>query len=148
MEWENFIKIRRRGGDISDLSNIERHPARRLLSHYKNRGVPIKLSTPAWDRSKLKAALARGAHQSCNSHLDFLSEEFVDVINKGQWVVLPAAMTMELEGIRFSPPGVVPQRDRRPRWICDYTWFGVNADTLPLAAKEAMQFGHALEQIL
>ena len=55
---------------------------------------------------------------------------------------------MELEGLRLSPPGVIPQRDRRPRWICDYTWSGVNTDTLPLAAMEAMQFGHALERIL
>ena len=146
--WEAFVKTRRRGGDISNLGNIAHHPARRLLSHYKNRGVPVKLSTPAWDRSKLEAALSRGAHKSCNEHLDFLSKEFVDMIRKGQGVILPAAMAMELEGIRFSPPGVVPQRDRRPRWICDYTWSGVNAETLPLAAKEAMQFGHALERIL
>ena len=62
--------------------------------------------------------------------------------------MLPATMALELEGVCLSPPGVVPQRDRRPRWICDYTWSGVNAETLPLAAKEAMQFGHALERIL
>ena len=49
----------------------------------------------------------------------------------------------------MSPPGVVPQRERRPHWICDYSWWGVNADTtLPLAAMEAMQFGHALNRIL
>ena len=36
----------------------------------------------------------------------------------------------------------------RPRWICDYSWSNVNADTLPLAAMEAMQFGHALDRIL
>ena len=62
-------------------------------------------------------------------------------------MVMPASMALELEGISLSPPGVVPQRDRSPRWICDYTWSGVNAETLPLAAKESMQFGHALEQI-
>ena len=119
--WENFVKARRQSGDISDLNNVERHPARRLLAHYKHRGVPVKLSTPRWGRSKLRAALARGAHQSCNAHLDFLNKEFVDMIHKGQWVVLPATMSLELEGVRLSPPGVIPQRDRRPRWICNYT---------------------------
>ena len=146
--WWQFVKTRRNGGDIADLNNVDDHPARRLLMHYKHRGVPVKFTTPKWDRGQLEAALTRGAHQSCNAHIDFLNEEFVDMINKGQWVILPASMALELEGIRLSPPGVVPQRDRRPRWICDYTWSGVNKDTLPLAAMEAMQFGHALERIL
>jgi hypothetical protein len=30
----------------------------------------------------------------------------------------------------------------------DYSWWDVNYDTLPLAAIEAMQYGHALERIL
>ena len=33
---------------------------------------------------------------------------------KSQWVVLPAADVESLPGFRISPPGVVPQRDRRP----------------------------------
>ena len=70
------------------------------------------------------------------------------MIKKGQWVILPTSIVMELEGIRLSPPGVVPQQYHHPRWICDYTWSGVNLDTLPLAALESMQFGHALERIL
>ena len=53
------------------------------------------------------------------------------MIQKGQWVVMPASMSLELEGIRLSPPGVVPQRDQRPRWICNCTWSGVNTETLP-----------------
>ena len=70
------------------------------------------------------------------------------MIQKGQWVILPATMAMELEGPRLSPPGLIPQRDHRPRWICDYTWPGVSLNTLPLTAMGAMQFGHALEKIL
>ena len=63
-------------------------------------------------------------------------------------MVLPASVALLLPGLRLSPPGVVPQRGRRPRWIGDYTWSGVNQDTLPLFAGEAMQFGHALDRIL
>ncbi len=70
------------------------------------------------------------------------------MINKGQWIVLPFSAVQHLPGLRVSPPGVVPQRERRPRWICDYSWWNINRDTLPLAALEAMQFGHALDRIL
>ncbi|KAL3806886.1 hypothetical protein ACHAXA_000796 [Cyclostephanos tholiformis] len=75
-------------------------------------------------------------------------DEFVDMIHKGQWIVLPYSSIRDLPGLRVSPPGVVPQRERRPHWICDYSWSHVNGDTLPLAAVEAMQFGHALDRIL
>ena len=148
MGWQKFVKLRRNGGDLSNLNNVDNHPAQRLLKLYKHRGVPVKFSTPAWSQDKIRAALKRGAHKSCNDHREFLSEEFVDMIRKGQWVILPASMAEALEGLRVSPPGVVPQRDRRPRWICDYTWSLVNQETLPLAAMESMQFGHALERIL
>lgn len=78
----------------------------------------------------------------------FLEEEFVDMVKKGQWIVLPASVASTLPGFRASPPGVVPQRGRRPRWIGDYTWSGVNQETLPLFAAESMQFSNALKRIL
>ena len=145
--WSGLVKQRRPVSDFSSLQNVH-HPAKRLLSFYKNRGAPVKFSTPPWTRRQVQRALSRGPHKSCFEHLDFLKEEFVDMIKKGQWLVLPASAVKDLPGLRVSPPGVVPQRDRRPRWICDYSWWGVNDDTLPLAAMESMQFGHALERIL
>ena len=63
-------------------------------------------------------------------------------------MVLPYSIAKQLKDLRLSPPGVVPQRGRRPRWIVDYTWWNVNDETLPLAPSEAMQFGHALDRIL
>ena len=59
--------------------------------------------------------------------------------------MLPAADVEGLPGLRISPPGVVPQRDRRPHWICDYSWSLVNQETVLLAPLESMQFGHALD---
>ncbi len=70
------------------------------------------------------------------------------MINKGQWVILPAKAVLHLPGLQLSPPGVVPQCGHCPCWICDYSWWGVNKDTLPLAAIEAMQFSWFLERIL
>ena len=81
-------------------------------------------------------------------HLDFLYEEFEDMINKGQWLILPASTVKDWPGLRYSPPGVVPQRGRRPRWIVDYSFWGINDETLPLAALDSMQFGLALDRIL
>ncbi len=70
------------------------------------------------------------------------------MINKGQWIVLPYSEVTHLPGLCISPPGVIPQRDRQPRWIVDYSWWNVNDDMLPLAAMESMQFGHALKHVL
>ena len=44
--------------------------------------------------------------------------------------------------------GVVPQRERRPGTIVDYTSSGVNQEAAWGAPLEAMQFGKALERIL
>ncbi|KAL7530973.1 hypothetical protein ACHAXR_003778, partial [Thalassiosira sp. AJA248-18] len=125
---------------------VKQPPAqKRATFPAENYGLPMELA-PALRcpcqvlRPEVKAALLCGAHKSCNEHIDFLNEEFINMIKKGQWVILPAVMAVELEGIHLSLPGVVPQCDHRPLWlwICDYTWSGSNQDTLPLAAMEAM----------
>ena len=66
-----------------------------------------------WSVDKINHALSRGPHKSCMGHLDFLYEEVEDMINKGQWLILPASAAKELPGLRYSTPGVVPQRGRR-----------------------------------
>jgi hypothetical protein len=70
------------------------------------------------------------------------------MIRKGQWVLLPAHLVLDENNLRLSPLGVVPQRDRRPCTICDYSFFFVNLDTIPLAPPESMQFGRDLWRIL
>ena len=44
------------------------------------------------------------------------------MIEKSQWVILPAADVAHLPGLRISPPGFIPQSNQRPRWVCDFTW--------------------------
>ena len=145
--WEELVKLKRDGGDLSTLENVN-HPAQRLLRDLKHRGAPVRFSTEPWSSERVNMALARGAHKSCMGHMDFLHEEFVDMIQKGQWLVLPAGAVQDWPGLRYSPPGVVEQRERRPRWIVDYSFWGINEETLPLAAVESMQFGLALDRIL
>jgi len=62
--------------------------------------------------------------------------------------VLPAALVIKHPGLRLSPLSLVPQRGRRDQMISDYSFYGVNDGTVPLAPSEAMQFGRALNRIL
>jgi hypothetical protein len=80
--------------------------------------------------------------------VDFLCGEFVDMIQKGQWILLPSKLLLNNRNLRLSPLGVVPQRDRRPRTICDYSFFLVNDGTIELCPEQSMQFGRALLRIL
>ena len=73
----------------------------------------------------------------------------LDFCAQGYWMVLPFdAGVTSLPHLRLSPLGVVPQHDRRPRLIVDYSDSGLNDDTVPMAPKEAMQFGRALSRVL
>jgi hypothetical protein len=145
--WSKFVQHLRQRSDFASLDDVH-HPAKRLLNFYKHRGAPVKLATAPWTQERVQAALRRGPHKSCNDYLDFLREEFVDMRSKMQWVVLPISAVKDLPGLRISPPGCVPQRDRRPRWIVDYSFSEVNAETIAICAVESMQFGHALDRIL
>jgi hypothetical protein len=62
--------------------------------------------------------------------------------------VAPYLAVCNLPGLRISPLGVVPQRDRRPRLIVDYTYSKVNMETIPLAPREAMQFGRVVNRVV
>jgi hypothetical protein len=71
-----------------------------------------------------------------------------DMIEKNQWIVIPYEQAKTLPHLRISPIGVVPQRDRRPRTIVDYSFSGINQETCDIAPTEAMQFGTALQRIV
>ena len=46
------------------------------------------------------------------------------------------------------PPGVKIERDRRPRWLGDYSFNPINANTLPICDFSAMQYGRCLDRLL
>ena len=144
---EFFNKQRDPRGDWADVTSLD-HPAARLLDHYKRKGVPVLMSAKRWPRSRKLASLARGPHKSAKEHIEFLREEYVSMIRKGHWTLLPAWLLIDHPDLRLSPLGVVPQRDRRPRTISDYSYFGINEDTIALAPQEAMQFGRALHRLI
>ena len=82
--FEDLVRSRRARGDLNDMNQLP-HPAKRLLRQYKHRGAPVVLSTPPWSQERLEQALHRGPHKSCEEYSEFLREEFVSMINKGQW---------------------------------------------------------------
>ena len=79
--WRKFVLQHRPKGDFTSLDNVH-HPVQRLLKHYKTRGAPVKISTEPWSRAMIDAALQQGAHRLCMEHIEFLHEEFTDIITK------------------------------------------------------------------
>ena len=104
--------------------------------------------TEPWTAERREGATQRGAHKSAHLDRAFVFEEMSDFCEQGYWIVLPYSAVKEWRTLRVSPIGAVPQRDRRPRLIVDYSFSDLNAETLPLAPAEAMQFGRALQRVL
>ena len=143
--WDHFVQSSRSLSDLAPTMRDLPYPASHLLDHLRKVGAPVVTSTLPWTQDCKRAALRRGPHKSAREHTTFLRHEFVDMINKGHWTLLPASQVLHLRNLRLSPlVGIVPQRDRCPRTISDYTFSHVNNDTSPLAPLEAMQFGRTL----
>jgi hypothetical protein len=66
------------------------------------------MKTPPWHLEQKRQALERGSHQSAKQHSGFLCEEFVDLMRKNKWVLLPADLVLHETNLRLSPLGVVP----------------------------------------
>ena len=150
--FEQLVRERRKRSNFHPQVKKLRHKAARLLDHLHKRGANVTLSTPPWDDARLEATMQRGPHKSAVEYVDFLQEELLDFVQKGFWMILPVRLlkkyNMIYKSLRVSPMGVVPQRARRPRIIVDYSFFGLNEETIKMAPKDAMQFGKALQRIL
>ena len=118
-----------------------------LLTQISHSGAPVLQSQAQWTLEQLDAAVERGPHQSTHAHTAFLRQELSDMVDAGQWLVLPYQCVRHLLGLCLSPMGVVPQCDCRPRPIVDYTFSRVNGHTVSVA-PDSMQFGRAFECLL
>jgi hypothetical protein len=145
--WQGFVEAKRAPCDFNPNLLSLPHPAVSLLESFRQVGVPVKLTREV-EAVEVEEALKRGPHRSTFDHLDFLHQEFATMQSKGHWVVLPYTAVRQLPGLRISPMGVVPQKERRPRTIVDYSFSGVNQHTEKLAPAESMQFGRTLHRLL
>jgi hypothetical protein len=139
--------VRHRGPSCLTSTVCAPHPAIPILQQLRDEGAFIHRSSPDWSLEQRDAAILRGAHQSTRTNKSFVRKEFADMVESGQWLVLPYALVRHLSGLCLSPSGLVPQRNRRDRLIVDYTYSGVNQSTIPLA-PDSLQFGYAFLRIL
>ena len=144
----DLLRMHRGQSNIpSDVLHLP-HPARHLLHHLGTNGAPVVFTIPPWTVAQKDLAIQHGPHKSSHEYVGFLREELADMVERVTWMVLPYHRLRERPNLRISPMGVVPQHERRPRPIVDYSFSYVNHDTVPLSPPEAMQFGRALERLL
>ena len=74
--------------------------------------------------------------------------EMQDMREKDIFILLPYSLLNGQPSLRISPLGCVPQQERRPCIINDYTFSGVNPATVKLAPPEAMQWGRMFHRVL
>ena len=151
--WRNLVKERRGRSALNPNVGTLPHEAAATLDFLRRHGAPVHTSDSPKTPAELQEAADRGPHPSAQLHQEFLWEEVVDMCKRHHTMVLPLSVAKTIEGARASPPGVIPQKDRRPRTVCDLTDAaspepGVNPSTVPLAPMEAMQFGQALRRLL
>jgi hypothetical protein len=143
--WEEFVSKSRHTCVIAPGVQHIDHPAATILHQYKKFLVTVIMKTAQWPAAKIDNTIKRGPHKSVLKELLFLWQEFAAMMRKGQSTVLPdPTLSRNLKGIRISPVGIVPQRNRRPHTIVDYSLYDVNDDTAPIAPGQSMQFGRAL----
>jgi len=146
--WEKMVLALRADTDLQPSIHNLPHPATHVLNHLRQHSAPIVMRTPPWPRSHRDVAIVRGPHLSTRHHLAFLEQEMLAMVQKGQWLILPYAAVALLPNLWLSPLGVIPQRNRCPRTIADYTFSGVNGNMVPFADHLPLQFGQALLCIL
>jgi hypothetical protein len=146
--WTTLFHSRKGRSNFSPKIDSLLHRAGPLLRRYARNGIPVLISSEPWSLEKKDAAILRGNHPSAHAFTDFLREEMYDMRSKGMFIVLPYHLVRDMPQLRISPIGCVPQRERRPRMINDYTFSSVNPDTIKMAPQEAMQWGRALHRIL
>jgi hypothetical protein len=64
---------------------------------------------------------------------EFLLKDMYDYVQMGYWLTLTYSAIRGHPALKIAPAGVVPQWERRPRPIMDYSYNHVNQASLPLA---------------
>ncbi|EJK61867.1 hypothetical protein THAOC_17565 [Thalassiosira oceanica] len=112
--WEKLARDRRGRSAIDENVRDLPHPSAAYLDYLRRQGAPVLSSDPPPSPEDLQAAADRGPHPSANVHAEFLFEEAYEMCKRRHTMVLPLSVVKKLRGVRISPPGVVPQPERRP----------------------------------
>lgn len=98
--------------DVAHIPHLEAHLINRL--RVRVRGAIVGTKTASWSLKQKIATLTRVSHQSASHHVEFICSKSVDMINKGQWILLLARLLIDARNLRMSPLGVVTQQYHRP----------------------------------
>jgi hypothetical protein len=94
--WGKFVvQCRDPKGDFHPEVQHLPHCADHLLDTLQRSGATVWIKTEPWSRQRKDEVLKRGSHQSALLHTDFLCEELVYIIHKGQWVLLPTRLVLD-----------------------------------------------------
>jgi hypothetical protein len=99
------------------------HKLSPLLTRLQRIGPPVVLATDPWNKTLLNKCFQRGPHKSAHEYAHFLQDEFLEFVQKGFGMLLPYDEEKNIPGLGVSPIGVVPQKERQPRIIVDYSQF-------------------------
>jgi len=146
--WSTFFHQQQHPTSIHPSLHTIPHPTAQYLSRLACTGAPTISTTRPWTLELKDAAFQRGPHISAKEHSSFLMEGTYEYTSMCYWTVLPYSAVRHLPQLRLAPAGVVPQRERRPCPIMDYSYYNTNPSFLPIAPDHAMQFGRALPRIL
>ncbi len=149
--WSRFFQhhFHRHYSSLQPAIRSIPHPAAPYLQRLATQGVPAPSAGPPWNIHQQDAAVARGPHPSARlQHAAFLLEDIYEYVRAGYWLVLPYSALRGHPLLKIAPAGVVPQRERRPRPIMDYSYNHVNQNSLDIAPTQAMQFGFCLQRLL
>jgi hypothetical protein len=132
----------------SNLHSIP-HPATHYLARLASAGVPFLTTDPPWSLQQRDAVHTRSSHRSVAvNYSDFLLQDMYKYLQMGFWTVLPYDAVRHFGPLCLAPAGVIPQRERRPRLIIDYSFYQTNQSAISLQPAHAMQFGKILQRIL
>ena len=123
------------------------HPAAPLLNYIAQYGAPVTINLPS-TYTFTATSLRRGAHISARRESHFVRMELLYQAKAGHVIILPFSSLQHLNNLLISPVAAIPQDDRKPRLIYDYSYYGINDASVHLAPTEAMQFGKAFLRIL
>lgn len=148
--WHRFFRsIRHRNCLHPNFTKWKGHHPNAQLLQLICHGAPCLNASLSWSLSCKDTSVTWGSHLSAKMiHADFLQDEMLDMVQRGYWTVVPFKAICHLPQLKISPAGVIPQCNRRPRTIIDYTFSGVTDTTLLIAPPHAMQFGKVLPCIL
>jgi hypothetical protein len=101
------VSARHHGDSCLANATLLPHSAAPILATLRSTGAPANLSSAPWTEAQHDAAAKHGPHKGTNEHIEFMRAEFFDMVNAGQWLVLPYQSVRHLPDLRISPTGVV-----------------------------------------